>query len=160
MYPFTPKSALKLQFGDYWPIRRDDGQFGFFVFLEQWAHMRSGVVAAVLAHVQTSSQLEPTGNPLPLHQVGHLHVKTFAETSSEIHGNVASRLVQDEVLAALKEQRNENRLSGATESPSRWSTQLKPKEPNPSGSRHRESAVFVFDRFRPGAAELCARQKQ
>ena len=111
-YPFTPKSTAKLQFGDYWPICRDDGRFGFVVFLEQWAQMRSGLVAGLLDHVHTSPELDPGGVVLHLQDVGHLHIKTFPETRSEIHGNVASRLIRTEVLRALEAQRKKSIVWG------------------------------------------------
>jgi hypothetical protein len=103
LYPFTPKSALKLQFGDYWPVRRSDGLFGFFAFIGRWAHFRSGFTAALLDPVQASPYLGPNGPPIRLRETGRLHIKTFAETATQITGNIRLRLDLAEAERALKE---------------------------------------------------------
>jgi hypothetical protein len=111
-YPFTPKSALKLQFGD-------TGQFGgrmicsaFLSFIGRWGNMRSGFTAALLDHVQPSPCLAPDGPPIHLRKPGHLHVKTFPETATEIIGNVCLGLNVAEVERALAEQRQKSIVWG------------------------------------------------
>jgi hypothetical protein len=104
LYPFTPKSALKLQVGDYWPVRRSDGLFGFFAFIGPQGHLRSCFTAAFLDHIQANPYLDPTGPPMHFRETGHLHVKTFPETATEITGNIYLRLDINEVERALEEQ--------------------------------------------------------
>lgn len=100
-YPLTPKSALKLQFGDYWPVQRSDDSFGFVVFIGHWGHLRSGFTAALLDHVQTAPHLQPDGSLIRIREAGRLHVKTFSETATKITGNVCLRLNVAEVERAL-----------------------------------------------------------
>jgi hypothetical protein len=104
LYPFTPKSALKLQFGDYWPVRRSDHLFGFFAVIGRQGHLRSGFTAALLDHIQANPYLVPNGPPIHLRETGNLHIKTFPETASEITGNICLRLDVTEVECALEEQ--------------------------------------------------------
>ena len=112
IYPFTPKSALKLRFGDYWPVRRSDNFFGFFAFIGRWAHLRSGFTAALLNHAQASPYLDPNGPPIHLGESGHLHIKTFPETVTEVTGNISLRLDVAEVERALDEQQRKSVVWG------------------------------------------------
>jgi hypothetical protein len=111
-YPFTPKSALKLQLGDYWSVRRTDGLFAFFVYIGRWGDLRSGFTAALLDHVQPSPHLAGDGPRLHVLEAAHLHVKTFPETSSEIAGNIGQRLEAAEIEHALEEQQEKSRVWG------------------------------------------------
>lgn len=103
-YPFIPKTNVKMRFGDYWPVQRDDGDFGFCVFLEPWAHLRKGIVIALLDLVSDSPIVDEHGPILRLVEAGNTNVETFPATSTSVVGNIASRIDRarvDELLAQL-----------------------------------------------------------
>jgi hypothetical protein len=99
--PFIPKSVLKMRFGDYWPVRRQDGDYGFFVFLGRWGESRVAFTAGLVDHVSVDPQLSPTGAALSVIEAGHLHVKSLSAASTPIVGNIADRLAEDDVRAWL-----------------------------------------------------------
>ncbi len=88
-YPFQPKSTAKLRLGDYWAVRRNDGQFGYFAFLYPFSG-RTGMITALLNHVGASESLR--ADRVQIHSVGVTTIRTFMATQSVIQGNVAEKL--------------------------------------------------------------------
>lgn len=88
-YPFQPKSTAKLRLGDYWPVLRSDGQFGYFAFLYTFSG-RTGLIAALLKQVGAAETLE--AERVTIHSEGITHVRTFGATRSAIQGNIAQKL--------------------------------------------------------------------
>jgi hypothetical protein len=111
-YPFIPKSNAKMRFGDYWPLRREDGDFGFCVFLEPWAHLRKGIVIGVLDIVSERPLLDPDGPVIALVEAANTRVETFNATSSSVVGNVADRVDRDAVDAFRGELKAVSRVWG------------------------------------------------
>lgn len=101
IYPFVPKSSLKMRRGDYWPLRCDDGNYGFCVFLSGWGHMRAGLVVGVLEIVSVEPSISDDGPAIPILEAGHTHVKTFAATGASVVGNIEKRLSTAEVESYL-----------------------------------------------------------
>ena len=82
------------------------------MFIARWGHLRSGFTAAFLDHLQPSPSLESHGPPIHIREAGHLHVKTFPETATEITGNISARLDASEVERALNEQQAKSTVWG------------------------------------------------
>jgi hypothetical protein len=101
-YPFVPKSSLKMRRGDYWPLRRVDGNYGFCVFLGRWAHMRSGLILGILDIFSNEPSVPDNGPEIPIFEAGHTHVKTFAATGASIVGNIETRLSVTEIELYLE----------------------------------------------------------
>ncbi len=100
-YPFVPKSSLKMRRGDYWPLRCEDGSYGFCVFMSVWGHMRSGLVVGVLGMISAEQTIPESGPIIPILEAGHTHVKTFAATGASVVGNIEARLSIAEIESYL-----------------------------------------------------------
>jgi len=98
----TPKSNLKLKFGDYSFVKRDDGQMALFIFICPKEGSRNYFYGAFANELIS----HPNANLLPtnLSPGDHalIHSKCYRECNLSIDGNLAAKL-DSSVLPNIEE---------------------------------------------------------
>lgn len=114
-YPFIPKTTSKVQAGDFWSIRLDDGRYAAGRVLQVLG--RVTVLGGVL---DWSGDEPPTENTIAGARVlaaGRMHIKTFADCGDGIRGNrsLANDSIELPLFRSHSEGPGQRLLEGATD---------------------------------------------
>ena len=90
-----PKSTVKMRFGDFCFVPRDDGRFALFIYICPQEKSRSYFHGALATSLVEVAQLDAVPSEIEIGEHALVHVQCFRENSTPISGNLGGRLSQE-----------------------------------------------------------------